>query len=367
MSASVATPWDLLFPPPAEPARARELELLLVRKRGEPLLLLPVRRNIAPAALELYPAQSRIARIARLVLNTALRCGFRVGTARVKLRVDMHSPFIRFLAPSTSSADDLCFAMLLGNPRAIGRRFVLLVFDNSGWPERIVKAGIGEPAIALIRRETAFLKSVSRDLLQTPAVLGEFAAGGIEAMAMDFAAGQTPDAQDSAPLARLLESWLNRERTVRFAELPAAQRLAASAPGDERVRRVFAELDGARFHPAILHGDFTPWNIRVNPATKRWAVLDWERGEIAGPPAWDWFHFVIQHEILVRHAPTERVLARTEALLHSAEFGRYAAAAGLEACARPLLLAYALYCCFAQRQAEGMARIEALLQGLQSR
>jgi hypothetical protein len=367
MSASVATPWEALFPPPAEPARARELELLLVRKRGEPLLLLPAQSHIAPAALTLYPAQSRTARIARRGLEAALRCGFKVGTARVKLRVDMHSPFIRFLAPFASGAAEPCFAVLLGNPRAPGRRFVLLLFDAAGRPRHVVKAGVGEQATALIRREAAFLKSSPRDLLQSPAILGEFAAGGIEAMALDYAAGPTPAVRDVAPLAGLLESWLDLHRTVRFVDFPAAQRLAASAPGDERVRRVFAELDGARFRPAILHGDFTPWNIRVNPATKRWVVLDWERGEADGPPAWDWFHFVIQHEILVRHATTELVLARAEALLHSAEFGRYAAAAGIEACARPLLLAYALYCCVVQRQAEGMARIEALLQGLQAR
>lgn len=366
MTCNCDSPWEQLFPPPSAGGPADLRRFRLVSKRGEPLLLLPPQRRAASRAMALYPAQTRAARIARRLLAITLRLGFTAGTKPAHVFVDAQSPFSRFLSGRAATSEVPCFAMLLGNPRVPGRRFVLLAFDDSGRPERIVKAGVGEPAIALVRREVAFLESAPRDLLQAPAILGEFVGGGIEALALDYATGPTPDARDVAPLAHLLESWLDRTRTVRFAELPAAQRLIASAPNDPRLLRVLAELEGAHFHPVIFHGDFTPWNIRVHPADGRWAVLDWERGEIAGPPAWDWFHFVIQYEILVRRSPTERVLAQAEALLHSEEFGRYAAAAGIGACARPLLGAYALYCCLVQRQAEGMAPIEALLQGLQA-
>jgi hypothetical protein len=367
LASNCESPWEQLFPPPSAGGGARLREFRLVFKRGEPLLLLPPQGRAASRALSLYPAQSNAARLARSLLAITLRLGFTAGTKPARIFVDAQSPFARFISGPDPTSEAPCFAMLLGNPRVPGRRFVLLVFDDSGRPERIVKAGVGELATALIRREAAFLKTTPHDLLQAPVIIGEFTDGGIEAIALDYAAGPTPDARDLAPLARLLESWLDLRRTVRFAELPAARRLIGSAPDDPRLRRVLAELEGAHFHPVIFHGDFTPWNIRVRPADGRWTVLDWERGEISGPPAWDWFHFVIQHEILVRHAPTGRVLARAEALLHSAEFGRYAAAAGIGACARPLLRAYALYCCLVRRQAEGMARIEALLQGLQTR
>ena len=361
MTSNCDSPWKQLFPPPSAGGRAGPLEFRLVCKRGEPLLLLPLQSRAASRALALYPAQTRAARIARSLLAITLRLGLTAGTKPARVFVDAQSPFARFLSGLASTPEAPCFAMLLGNPRVQGRRFVLLVFDGSGRPERMVKAGVSEPAIALIRREVAFLKSVPRDLLQAPAIIGEFTSGGIEALALDYAAGPTPDARHVAPLARLLESWLDHARTVRFAELPAAQRLAASVRDDARARRVLAELDGARFHPAVFHGDFTPWNIRVRPADGRWAVLDWERGEIAGPPAWDWFHFVLQNEILVRHAPPERVVARVEELLRSVEFRRYAASASLEASVRSLLLTYLLYCCRVQRQAEGMEQLERLL------
>lgn len=366
MTSNCDSPWEQLFPPPSAGGRAGLRGFRLVFKRGEPLLLLPQPARATSRALALYPAQTRAARIARSLLALALRLGLTAGTKPVRVFVDVQSPFARFLSGPVPTQEAPCFAMLLGNPRVPGRRFVLLVFDASGQPERIVKAGVGEPATALIRREVAFLKSAPRDLLHAPAIIGEFISRGTEALAMGHAAGPTPVARNVLPLARLLESWLDRTRTVRFAELPAAQRLIASAPNDPRWRRILAGLAGAHFHPAIFHGDFTPWNIRVRPLDGRWAVLDWERGEIAGPPAWDWFHFVIQNEILVRRSPTERVLAQAEALLHSEDFGRYAAAAGIGACARPLLGAYALYCCLVQRQAEGMARIEALLRGLKA-
>lgn len=49
-------------------------------------------------------------------------------------------------------------------------------------------------------------------------------------------------------------------------------------------------------------------------------VLDWERGELAGIPAWDWFHFVLQPAILVAREDTAALVRRLEGLLASADF-----------------------------------------------
>jgi len=364
MKASQTRPWELLFPPPTEGASATTRTFRLVLKRGEPLLLVPDSPRVARHALALYPSQTPTARIARRLQAAALRFGLPLGTNAAHIYVDPQSPFVRFLGAPAAGPQPANFAMLLGNPRAPGRRFVLLVFDPSDRPARIVKAGVGQAATALIRREAAFLKSADRHLLHAPAITGEFAWRETEAFALEYAAGPTPQVRDVAPLACLLESWLALQVTMRFADLAITQRLVACAPADPRVRCVLAKLDAVRFHPPVFHGDFAPWNIRLRPHERRWVVLDWEHAEPTGPPAWDWFHFFIQNEILVRRARAEDLVRRLNELVHSPHFAHYAALAGIADCVRPLLLGYLLYCCHLQRQAEGMPQLEELLEAL---
>lgn len=160
----------------------------------------------------------------------------------------------------------------------------------------------------------------------------------------------------------MLTDWIDATQTVRFGELPAAQRLHAHARPDDATRRALAKLAEISFHPALHHGDFVPWNMRVNPATGNWGVLDWERGEHLGPPAWDWFHFVIQPQAPVRRAAPASILAHLETLRRQPEFLRYAAQAGIENHFDILLLGYLLTCRDVIRQAEGMPTIEDLVK-----
>ncbi|MCW5552676.1 MAG: phosphotransferase [Verrucomicrobiae bacterium] len=252
-------------------------------------------------------------------------------------------------------------AVLLGNPHAAGRRFVVLVLDAAGTPVKLIKVGVGDAAVTLIRREAAFLKSQPIHRLHAPALRQEYSDGGREAMALEYVPGTTPGDKDFAALAPLLESWIQPDPPCRFLELPAAQRLQAAAAAHPACAKILSCLTEVRLRPAVFHGDFTPWNVRVHPATRQWTVLDWERGESLGPPTWDWFHFVIQQEILVRHTRPAAVLRQLNALLHGSDFGRYSRHAGLGESATALLAAYLAYACFVVRQAEGQHELEALL------
>jgi len=365
MNASPINPWESLFPPPTIPGRTLTLKLRLMRKHGEPLLLLPTRQPAADIALSLYPAQSWKAKIARAGLGLMQKAGLLPGTSPVAVQLDLDSPFTRFLCPSEMRADELSFALLLGNPYTAGRRFVLLVFNGNGKPLRVVKAGTGsERSLELIRNEADFLKSVPTTILHSPALRDTFAAEGIAALAMDYARGPTPKLGDDSAVPELLESWVSHEPTVHFGDLPLARRFAAGARPDAATQRVLTRLNQLTFHSAIHHGDFAPWNIRIEPGTQRWTVLDWERGEPAGPPAWDWFHFVIQPEVLVRRASPEAILIRFETFRRQPPFLRYAALAGIQADVDLLFLGYVLYCRDITRQTEGMPTIEGLAERL---
>jgi hypothetical protein len=226
---------------------------------------------------------------------------------------------------------------------------------------------VGDAAAKRTRAEATFLKSIRTEEVCAPAVLGEFREGGTEALALAYAPGRNPDPQDVGPLAKLLGSWVRADQAVRVTELPAWQRLADAAHGTPQFRALHSALEPVRCHPAVFHGDFAPWNVRVCPTTKRWTVLDWERGEVAGPPGWDWFHFFIQTETLVRHARPETIVARAEALFAGAEFRGYAGKAGIEAWARPLFLAYLLYCAEVMPPAEGSQTARDLLNAFARR
>ena len=69
------------------------------------------------------------------------------------------------------------------------------------------------------------------------------------------------------------------------------------APGDDEAmvgallsmlndRELAARLGSRLVSSVVFHGDFAPWNIKVDRAGA-WMVLDWERGELHGVPCWD--------------------------------------------------------------------------------
>ena len=114
-----------------------------------------------------------------------------------------------------------------------------------------------------------------------------------------------------------------------------------------------------------MHGDFTPWNVKV--ANGRWTVLDWERGERAGVPGWDWLHFVLQPAVLVQREPLDQTLTRLERLFVSAEFIRYARRAKIIGQEWLLTAAYVIFSLRVTRQTEGAARLGPLLEAIQNR
>jgi hypothetical protein len=143
-------------------------------------------------------------------------------------------------------------------------------------------------------------------------------------------------------------------------------RLQEATPASSLFSVVARSLHDRNFHPAMHHGDFTPWNIKVAP-TGVWTVLDWERGELTGIPGWDWFHYVIQSGILVGHLPTADLAQRVESLINSDAFRQYATRGGILGCERQLVLAYLLHVVQVIKPSEGIAATRELLEDLAAR
>jgi hypothetical protein len=376
---------DLFGGPLSGPAGPESREFLVFKKAGQPLLVVP-RGVSAQAALSLYPAQTALARLARFVWGQALRLGLAGGAERVWVRLDSTRRFLQFLqaqaadatrhslaakpkrlepgAPrrrSLEPAASVPFALLAGNPLSPGRRFLLLLLDAKGAPLVVVKAGADAAAATLIAHEADFLESRCLQVQGLPRFLGEFEDPPLRAFAMEFIQGESPGPGQAPGVVALLQAWLKSGVRCTMAEIPAWKRLAAAGRGGALFATLETRLASLKVQAPLFHGDLAPWNLKVSTLDGSWTALDWERGERSGPPAWDWFHYLLQPAILVRRESAAALAETAHEFLASNAFGDYAQAAGIVGHEAELLLAYLLHCRDVLRPAEGSPRISELL------
>jgi len=357
--------WQELFTAPERHEQAVRLDMRLLRKAGRPFLLFPRLPRVAAATLDLYPAQTPRARAARSVLRCLLRASLPLGTERTFLSLSSADPFVKFLSSFAGEPTQSVptFGILAGNPMAEGQRFLVLVFDATLNPVAAIKAGLSQRAKILIAREAAFLTAVPSNTRAVPRLRAQFESPRLRALALDFFPGDPPRPQHESGLPALLGSWVDPNHNLLLAQAPGWARLEQAAPAGNLFAALAGQLRGRTVHPAIHHGDFAPWNVKVSPAGA-WTVLDWERGELAGIPAWDWFHYVIQFGILVGRLPIPALAQRVETLLTSDAFRQYASRADILGCERQLLLAYLLHAIEVIQPSEGLAATVELLKAL---
>ena len=359
---------DFWSPLLASPGGGVPVALRLLSKGGRPFLALPAAARPALAVLTLYPAQSARARAAKRILGWLIRCGVSAGTMPARVMVDPGDPFIACLASVAGlnpGAVPAC-GILAGNPGSAGRRFVVLLFDRAGRPAAVVKAGLTSEARALIRTEASFLDQIVGRLAGIPVTRTRFEGERATALALDFFPGGPTLPDHEASLPALLRPWVDRKRTLPIESAPEWRRLAAVAATDRLWPGLAAAVRGRAVHPAVTHGDLTPWNIRVSPGGV-WTVLDWERGVLDGIPAWDWFHYLVQVAILVERRNLAGLVDRAEELLAAPAFRQYAAEAGITGCERELFLAYLLHSVEVIRPTEGRAITRELLNAMAAR
>jgi len=361
MSGGAPYSWHSLFS--GKPG-APFIALRTLKKDGGDFLVLPLEARLAVRSLSLYPAQTSLARIARKIFSLALLCKLPLPLEMTRVRIKPDAPFEGFLTRLTGSANFPAIAILCGNVRTAGRRFVLLVFDEAGNPAVVVKAGLGTDAEELIEREIAFLNTAPAGIPAIPKVRNALESDGIRCLALDFVDGVSPP--DSWPLGEVLTAWLHKGAAIPIESFPVWRKLALNCASQPVFNWTADRLAGRLIRPAIQHGDFAPWNIKLS-RDGSCTVLDWERGEVRGLPAWDWFHYVIQTGILVGRLSMDQLICRVDAMLSSSSFKEYARHAEIEGCTEELLLAYLLYCVGILKPADSFESTRALLEALWDR
>lgn len=354
--------WHELFQSPN--AQGRRIDVRVLRKHGLDFLILPTNNRAAAAALELYPAQTPFARTARMMLRIGLKFGIALGARRTELMVDDRAPLLDFMRDLAKDQTLPPFAILSGNPAARGRRYVIAIFDENGQPRHVVKAGIEADARQLIRRESKFVQQIQHRIESAPLWQAELVDERLQAFATPFVSGESP--QDIGPqkMAAVLSPWLDEKTSMRVEDLAVWQRLREQSKGSGGFAALHARCGGRILHPALYHGDFAPWNLKAD-ADGRWQIVDWERGELKGPPAWDWFHFITQPPLLVTRLSTEGTAAEVKQHLSSSEFQAYATSAGISGFVEDWYIAYLRYCRDVLQQTEGWIRLNALVKWLE--
>ena len=316
----------------------------LIRRKHRPFLLLPVSATDMNVSLELYSAQRRRAKIWRALLPLALRTPGATLFEKINFQPPISSELIRFLAEQSAVPLEnfQAPAIKFGGLELQKSRLVLLLCDQTRRPVKVVKLGLNAEGRATTEREADLLATLPADKLGCIRMTGRLTTEKLSAFATAYYPGQSPE--DDAGLETLFHSWLNTGAPTAIEQLAAWRdletSLATAAPEAWAVLR--PALAGRTIRTTLYHGDFAPWNIRaIN--SQNLQAFDWERGHLHGIPGWDWFHFIVQTSALARRHSVERVAAEVEQLLQSPRFEQYAAAAGISAMVKPLLLAYLLH------------------------
>jgi hypothetical protein len=261
----------------------------------------------------------------------------------VAIQADADSAFMQFLAQQSGlPAEQLQTpAIKFGGTQERNSRLILLLCDAGGHPIRVIKVGLNSSGRAATQREANLLSQLPEGVIGCTGITGSFSSDTLSAFATAYFSGTSLD--NDVGIEKLFHDWLNDEPPEPIQNLAIWQELE-SAIKDTGLAE-WPHLRNALAHhnirTTIYHGDFAPWNVRMTNL-ENIRAFDWERGDLKGIPAWDWFHFIVQTSILVKRHSPERVAAELEQLTHSPRFQKYANEAGISEILEPLLLAYLL-------------------------
>jgi glycosyltransferase involved in cell wall biosynthesis len=265
-----------------------------------------------------------------------------------RIPIDESGPFAEFLKSLVPGSQTLpAFGVLGGNVRVAGRRHALLLFDSAGRPTVVVKVGTSEEARRLIRLEQDFFFPSPPSFPGLPRALAFYNDKDASAIAYQYVEGFSPTHGQGhgKAIGKVLSNWIHVGQTVPLSSLPVWRELEILRQENPDLDSVFKTLQNLPIKPVLFHGDFAPWNIRVpsSPADSQWMVLDWERNAIKGLPAWDWFHYLVQYNTLVRRVPAKTTLCEIEALWKDPTFLCYAQKTGIQQVLKELTLLFLLY------------------------
>ncbi len=209
---------------------------------------------------------------------------------------------------------DLIPVVYVGTPGPQQKGVVTLVDPESCTPLAVMKVALSEGAkVSLLHEAKILEKLAAANLYGTPALLG------IEENGMRTWQTVITGPLTNRKLTQAHIDWLLRlPRTGKTTTLEKQQplirkELQKELPGlgtmDKQTLSAAVDmLQGQERLPRVLvHGDFTPWNLKRQTDGKI-AAIDWEEASLDGLPLWDICHFYFMQAHLFCGSPPIRQL-----------------------------------------------------------
>jgi len=260
-----------------------------VFKHGHLLLLLPQDRRHSLRALTLYQAQSFKARIYVMYLRCLLFLKAHFLMKSIKFG-DFQEPY-QFLSENDS------VGFLLGNPHSESRK--IIAYHSLGDKASVTKFALDCKTTVSVSNEIEYLEKINRSLKGASHISNKNISEdkSYAYYTVDWVDGRTPRKVDNKMLVELMESWIKSHEKVSLGSTDVWQEVTKLTSISE-YSEVVTELAEKEVLLATVHGDFSPWNIKINTndAVK---VLDWESYHHDGIAGVDWAHYLVQSKSLI--------------------------------------------------------------------
>jgi hypothetical protein len=276
--------------------------------RQEPRYLLPLGDSRTTLeSLRVYTPYALGARLRKSLLAQIVKTGWS-GWAMHSLHVG-EPVGLTALVTNVTGERNPAFAMSLATPGKY-RKLTIQVMRSGGETLGYIKLGLTTPAGERVRHEAGVLEDLSALRPYVPRVLY---AGEWQNNYMLFQSpleGRPGPAQLSGMHVEFLER-LAAIRRVDKSGLQVVEEVGArwkevtwrcdwrwQQLGTATLAAARRELENVRVACGFWHGDFAPWNTRVQDG--RLSVFDWESCGDGVPLGWDTFHFSVQVASLLK-------------------------------------------------------------------
>lgn len=273
-------------------------KFVCVFRQGHLLTLLPMDRVHSLHALSLYQAQSFKARCYVLYLRCVLwlKAYFMVDIVELG----------KFKEPYQFLSSSQYVGFLLGNPNSDRRKMLAYHCEDDG--AYVTKLALDAETSENVMKEMEDLETINQSLMGASSISGK-SANDEKTHAyytVPWVNGRAPKKVNEAALLELLITWIKSDDEQVLGNLASWKEIVSLTSATDDADAV-VELGKKRVLEASIHGDFTPWNIKVNTDNEV-SVLDWESYQSEGVSGIDWAHYLVQSKLLVGKLWPEEVI-----------------------------------------------------------
>lgn len=289
-----------------------KLHFAVLPSKRAPRWLIPLgRRCWSLSALQIYSPYAPVARILKKLLISVVQAGGANWLGdKVSFVTAATFPLAALVTEITGETRPV-FGLSLGAPGPY-RKLTIQVMRLDSQVLGYIKLPLTEAATARIRAEAAMLSALQRFEALRPHVPKVLHEGRWEEgwLLFESCGPVTPAPAKFGPI---YEDFLHKLWDAQPSEKPGLAVIEAVAQrwettkdrqdsilrslGNGGLARARRELVGKTIRCGIMHGDFAPWNGRVNNG--QLYVFDWESATSQSPVLWDIYHFHTQVSALL--------------------------------------------------------------------